>query len=457
MPQPMFRFDEEEAHTVDSQSGPPDYEVLELSDEEFVDQPGPTVLLGTSSASHGLHSFHLSARRKSSVLRRMSVGSILSQQSHEFTIKSYDTGKFNLEPEPQAAKVNISEFEPIKALGQGAYGKVILVKRKSTGQLFAQKELKKASVIVNKQVERTMAERTILAQISNHPNIVKLFYALHDHEKVYLLLEYIPGGELFRHLAQRRVFSESVSAFYTAQMALALKHLHGLGIVYRDLKPENCLLDSRGFLVLTDFGLSKESDETVSDKGFCKSIIGTPEYMAPEVLRGEDYSYGVDWWSLGAVLFDMITGNPPFTGNSHKAISDKIIRSKVAYPTYLSAYAKTLLSRLLNKNPAKRLGDDRWDDFKKERFFREIHWGKLFDQDPSIVPPIIPSISNPELAENFDEMFTSMKLSSFEEGSNIDIHPGPINIQENTVEYFNGFSYTAKGSFVNAYMRDHST
>ncbi|GME88159.1 unnamed protein product [Ambrosiozyma monospora] len=258
----------------------------------------------------------------------------------------------------------ISDFKPIKVLGQGAYGKVVLVQNKNTGLLFAQKELKKASIIVDgKTAERTKSERDILASVTEHQNIVKLFYALHDSRKLYLILEYIPGGELFQYLAKEKFLSERSASFYVAQMALALKHLHGLGIVYRDLKPENCLLDKDGYLVLTDFGLAKQST-TQDSENWCNSIIGTPEYCSPEVLRGEDYGTKTDWWSLGCVMYDMLTGAPPFTGNNHKDIIDKILKKKPKYPNYITSDAKGLLNKLINKNVNKRFDvDNQWQNY----------------------------------------------------------------------------------------------
>ncbi|GMF06141.1 unnamed protein product [Ambrosiozyma monospora] len=160
-------------------------------------------------------------------------------------------------------------------------------------------------------------------------------------------------------------------------MILALRHLHiNAGVIYRDLKPENCMLNGKGHLVLTDFGLSKVSDE-------CTSMFGTAQYMAPEIIKGEKYDSQCDWWSLGAVMFDMLTGSPPFTGNNNKKIMDKIVSQKVKYPFYLSQDARDLLGKFLNKNPNKRLNCDTDFDKKvrKHRFFRFINWDHLINQD----------------------------------------------------------------------------
>lgn len=308
-------------------------------------------------------------------------------------------------------KMSADDFEPIKCLGKGSYGTVLLVRQLSTGRLFAQKTFKKASITVHKKlIEQTKTERNILESVNRHPFIVNFYYAFQDHEKLYLILEYAQGGELFHHLEAERMFSEDVAAFYMAEMVLALDHLHrSVGVIYRDLKPENCLLDHEGHLLLTDFGLSKV---TLDDESPCRSILGTPEYMAPEVIEGKEYGAAVDWWSLGALGFDLLTGSPPFTGNNNAKIQEKILKQKLALPFYLSADAKDLLTRLLRKDPKKRLGYNMAKDMqtiRNHRFFRKINWKKL--QARELEPPIQPLITDPELAENFNQEFTDLPLS----------------------------------------------
>lgn len=313
-------------------------------------------------------------------------------------------------------KPKLEYFEPIKVLGQGSYGKVLLVREKATGRLFAQKQLKKASLVINetneihkKNYERTLNEKTILEQVS-HPNIVKLYYAFQDNDKVYLILEYLDGGELFHHLAEQKYMSEKDASFYIAQIIVALRYLHlNLKVIYRDLKPENCMLNSAGMLVLTDFGLSK-----VSDGDSRHSMIGTAQYMAPEVIKGEDYDFSVDWWSLGCVAYDMLTGGPPFTGHTNEKIMDKVIHSKkyLKFPFYLSLDAKDLLRKLLQSNPEKRIDiDGDFELLKKHRFFRYLNWDDILDPSSETLPPILPVITEPILAENFDEEFTSMPFT----------------------------------------------
>ncbi|OAA73308.1 serine/threonine-protein kinase psk1 [Cordyceps fumosorosea ARSEF 2679] len=352
-------------------------------------------------------------------------------------------------------KMTADEFEPLRCLGKGTYGTVLLVKQRSTGKLYAQKQLKKASLVVHRKlVEQTKTERQILESVNRHPFVVKLFYAFQDHEKLYLILEYGQGGELFTHLSTEKMFSEDVAAFYMAEMLLAISHLHtNLGVVYRDLKPENCLLDADGHLLLTDFGLSKVSAKESSDS--CNSFLGTVEYMAPEVILGKKYGKAVDWWSFGALGYDLMTGNPPFRGGNHAKIQDNIVKQKLSLPYFLSADAKDLLTRLLRKDPHKRLGSNMPKDLqalKGHRFFRKIDWKRLAARD--VEPPIQPMITDPELAENFAPEFTDLPLSP----SLIAVPPQPWAIPPSTKDgafakddVFGGFSFVASSSLLESH------
>lgn len=342
-------------------------------------------------------------------------------------------------------KPRLLDFEPLKVLGQGSYGKVLLVREMTTGRLFAQKQLKKASLIINENTneinqtnyKRTMNEKQILEMV-NHPNIVKLYYAFQDNNKLYLILEYISGGELFHHLAQERFMTEKSASFYIAQMILALRYLHGsLKVIYRDLKPENCLLNSNGHLVLTDFGLLKEVDGGSQRH----SITGTAQYMAPEIIKGEEYDYQVDWWSLGCVAYDLLVGLPPFTGSSPQKIMDKIVAAaeknnkQLRFPFYVSNDAKNLLRQLLQVNPEKRLNvDEQFEKVKKHEFFRHVNWKELERLNPEleIMPPIMPIITDPVLAENFDSDFTDMAFTPHTATSYLG----------NDILHLQGFSYT---------------
>ncbi|VUC33114.1 unnamed protein product [Clonostachys rosea] len=343
-------------------------------------------------------------------------------------------------------KMTTEDFEPLRCLGKGTYGTVLLVKQRATGKLYAQKQFKKASLIVHKKlIEQTKTERQILESVNRHPFVVKLFYAFQDHEKLYLILEYGQGGELFTHLNTEKMFSENDAAFYMAEMLLAISHLHNdLGVVYRDLKPENCLLDAEGHLLLTDFGLSKVSAEPTES---CSSILGTVEYMAPEVIQGKKYGKAVDWWSFGALGYDLMTGNPPFRGGNHAKIQENIVKQKLALPYFLSPDAKDLLTRLLRKDPNKRLGAGGLKDLqtlKKHRFFRKIDWKKLEARE--LTPPIQPMITDPELAENFSPEFTDLCLSP------VVTSRYPSLLSPSNDDPFGGFSFVASPSLLESHF-----
>lgn len=355
-------------------------------------------------------------------------------------------------------KMAARDFEPLTCLGKGTFGTVLLVRHISTGRLYAQKQFRKASITVHKElVEQTKTERMVLESVNCHPFVVKLYYAFQDHEKLYLILEYAQGGELFTYLAIERMFSEEVASFYMAEMVLALEHLHqNIGVIYRDLKPENCLLDAEGHLLLTDFGLSKVA---VNEEDRCNSSLGTIEYMAPEVILGKPYGKACDWWSLGALAHDLLTGSPPFTANNHKRVQEKITKQKLTLPYFLGPDAKDLLIRLLRKEPHKRLGYNMPKDLvtiKKHRFFRKIDWKALEQRE--LEPPIKPLITDPALAENFSSKFTNLALSPvvtsnpFDDGicgfNNAGV-PHDASGVANEAELFGGFSFVASSSLLN--------
>jgi serine/threonine protein kinase len=353
-------------------------------------------------------------------------------------------------------KMCAEDFEPLRCLGKGAFGTVHLVKQHATGRLYAQKQFRKASLTVHKRlVEQTKTERVILESVNRHPFVVKLFYAFQDHERLYLILEYAQGGELFHHLELERMFTEEVAAFYMAEIVLALEHLHhNVRVIYRDLKPENCLLDSEGHLLLTDFGLSKVALEEEDSR--TNSILGTIEYMAPEVVQGIAYDFSVDWWSLGAIGFDLLTGSPPFTGNNHTKIQQNILKQKLQLPYFLGPDAKDLLTRLLRKDPSKRLGGTTRHDLKTlkaHRFFRKIDWKKLEKRE--VEPPIMPVITDPELAENFSDEFTSIPLSPAVARAGMSVQ-AESSIAKSENDPFGGFSFVASKSLLenDAFMLD---
>ncbi|XP_054053891.1 ribosomal protein S6 kinase alpha-5 isoform X3 [Rissa tridactyla] len=315
-----------------------------------------------------------------------------------------------------AEKVGIENFELLKVLGTGAYGKVFLVRKVSghdAGKLYAMKVLKKATIVQKaKTTEHTRTERQVLEHIRQSPFLVTLHYAFQTDTKLHLILDYINGGELFTHLSHRERFSENEVQIYIGEIVLALEHLHKLGIIYRDIKLENILLDSDGHVVLTDFGLSKEflTDENERAYSFC----GTIEYMAPDIVRGGDTGHdkAVDWWSVGVLMYELLTGASPFTvdgeKNSQAEISRRILKSEPPYPQEMSALSKDIIQRLLMKDPKKRLGcgPTDADEIKQHPFFQNMNWDDLAAKKVSA--PFKPVIRDELDVSNFAEEFTEM-------------------------------------------------
>ncbi|ROT74847.1 putative ribosomal protein S6 kinase alpha-1-like isoform X1 [Penaeus vannamei] len=327
-------------------------------------------------------------------------------------------------------KADPSQFELLKVLGQGSFGKVFLV-RKITGQdagtLYAMKVLKKATLKVRDRV-RTKMERDILADV-NHPFVVKLHYAFQTEGKLYLILDFLRGGDLFTRLSKEIMFTEEDVKFYLAELALALDHLHSLGIIYRDLKPENILLDADGHISLTDFGLCKEALDDKKAYSFC----GTVEYMAPEVVNRRGHNTAADWWSFGVLLFEMLTGALPFQGANRKETMTLILKAKLGMPPYLSPEAQSLLRALFKRNPANRLGagPEGVEELKRHPFFASIDWVKLYNKDCE--PPFKPAVSKADDTFYFDQEFTTRTPRD---------SPG-VPPSANAHQLFKGFSFVA--------------
>ncbi|XXQ31943.1 Non-specific serine/threonine protein kinase [Plasmodiophora brassicae] len=305
---------------------------------------------------------------------------------------------------------SLDDFQLLKVIGKGAFGKVMLVRSKSDPkQLFALKQLDKSKVRNKGQSEHAMTERNILEYI-RHPFIVTMRGAFQTESKLFIVLDYCAGGELFFHLQRMGTFSEELARFYTAQLVLAIEYLHELGIVFRDLKLENVLLDAKGNIQLTDFGLSKEG---VADNVSARSFCGTPEYLAPEVLTGTGYGRAADWWSLGTLLFEMLTGLPPFYAKDSKQLFQRILTSRLRLPYHVSPEAGDLLQRLLSRNVESRIGssDDDAREIKQHCFFAGIDWDLLLAKE--VPPPFNPCDGlAPDDTSNFDIDFTNLPVAS---------------------------------------------
>ncbi|XP_077613539.1 ribosomal protein S6 kinase alpha-2 [Crocuta crocuta] len=367
--------------------------------------------------------FSVYLRRKS-----RSKSSSLSRLEEEGTVKEIDISHHVKEG---FEKADPSQFELLKVLGQGSYGKVFLVRKakgSDAGQLYAMKVLKKATLKVRDRV-RSKMERDILAEV-NHPFIVKLHYAFQTEGKLYLILDFLRGGDLFSRLSKEVMFTEEDVKFYLAELALALDHLHGLGIIYRDLKPENILLDEEGHIKITDFGLSKEAiDHDKRAYSFC----GTIEYMAPEVVNRRGHTQSADWWSFGVLMFEMLTGSLPFQGKDRKETMALILKAKLGMPQFLSVEAQSLLRALFKRNPCNRLGAglDGVEEIKRHPFFVTIDWNKLYRKE--IKPPFKPAVGRPEDTFHFDPEFTARTPTD---------SPG-VPPSANAHHLFRGFSFVA--------------
>eukprot|EP01016_Furgasonia_blochmanni_P007664 TRINITY_DN1306_c0_g4_i1.p1 TRINITY_DN1306_c0_g4~~TRINITY_DN1306_c0_g4_i1.p1 ORF type:complete len:297 (+),score=57.83 TRINITY_DN1306_c0_g4_i1:183-1073(+) len=262
----------------------------------------------------------------------------------------------------------------------------------------------------------------------DHPFIVKLAYAFQNERKLYFALEYCPGGELFNVLQKKRRFSEDVARFYAAQIVLALEHLHSKDVVYRDLKPENVLIDKDGYIRITDFGLSKENIQ--GNKG-ANSVCGTPEYLAPEVLFKMGHGKAVDWWTLGAILYEMLTGLPPFYTSSREELFERIKFGALKYPSYLSPEVRDLMEGLFRKDPERRLGggEDDARPIKTHSWFASIDWDAILQK--KLRAPFVPVLKSELDVSNFDAEFTEIPLDSFNEST----------FDSLKIKNFDGFSY----------------
>jgi len=308
--------------------------------------------------------------------------------------------------EVKTAKKSFENFDFIKVLGRGTFGKVVLCREKASSTLYAIKILKKQVIISKGEVEHTMTENKVL-QTAKHPFIVGLKYSFTTQDRLCFVMEYVNGGELFVHLRNERAFTEERARFYSAEITSAIGYLHGRGIVYRDIKLENLLLDRDGHIKIADFGLCKENlnaDDTTST--FC----GTPEYLAPEIIEDSDYGLAVDWWGVGCVTYEMLCGKLPFYSRDQSLLFDLILGGQLKFPPGLNATARSLLAGLLTKEPSKRLGSgvNGSQDVKNHEFFASISWADL--EKKRLKPPFKPQVSSDLDTRYFDSEFTGQSV-----------------------------------------------
>ncbi|CAI4306114.1 BFH_collapsed_G0006270.mRNA.1.CDS.1 [Saccharomyces cerevisiae] len=330
-----------------------------------------------------------------------SLGDIVEpRRSRRLRTKSFGNKFQDITVEPQS-------FEKIRLLGQGDVGKVYLVRERDTNQIFALKVLNKHEMIKRKKIKRVLTEQEILAT-SDHPFIVTLYHSFQTKDYLYLCMEYCMGGEFFRALQTRKskCIAEEDAKFYASEVVAALEYLHLLGFIYRDLKPENILLHQSGHVMLSDFDLSIQAtgskkptmkDSTYLDTKICSdgfrtnSFVGTEEYLAPEVIRGNGHTAAVDWWTLGILIYEMLFGCTPFKGDNSNETFSNILTKDVKFPhdKEVSKNCKDLIKKLLNKKEAKRLGSKSGAaDIKRHPFFKKVQWSFLRNQDPPLIPAL---------------------------------------------------------------------
>ncbi|OQV11393.1 RAC serine/threonine-protein kinase [Hypsibius exemplaris] len=333
-------------------------------------------------------------------------------------------------PHKDGKKITLDDFEFIKVLGKGTFGKVILCREKATRAIYALKILKKEVIIAKDEVAHTLTENRVL-QTCRHPFITQLKYSFQTNDRLCFVMEYVNGGELFFHLSHAKVFTEDKTRFYAAEILSAIGYLHEQGVVYRDLKLENLLLDKDGHIKIADFGLCKEY---ITYGARTKTFCGTPEYLAPEVLDENDYGRAVDWWGL------MMCGRLPFYNQDHDVLFELILLAEVKFPKTLSPNARHLLSVLLVKDPSKRLGGGVGDyrDIQAHPFFANVNWDELVLKKYN--PPFKPQVTDETDTRYFDEVFT---------GESVELTPprigqlSAITEEAEGAPYFEEFSYHA--------------
>ncbi|PSK42454.1 hypothetical protein B9Z65_4368 [Elsinoe australis] len=334
------------------------------------------------------------------------AGGSLGQSGVEWNDIQYGTGSLRLGVkfvENKQRSLKIEDFELLKVVGKGSFGKVMQVQKRDTHRIYALKTIRKAHIISRSEVAHTLAERSVLSQINN-PFIVPLKFSFQSPEKLYLVLAFVNGGELFHHLQKEQRFDINRSRFYAAELLCALECLHGFNVIYRDLKPENILLDYTGHIALCDFGLCKLD---MKDEDKTNTFCGTPEYLAPELLHGSGYTKTVDWWTLGVLLYEMLTGLPPFYDENTNDMYRKILSEPLHFPgpEIVPPAARDLLTKLLDRDATKRLGVNGAAEIKAHPFFHSIDWRKLLDR--KYEPSFKPNVADERDTANFDREFTS--------------------------------------------------
>uniref|UniRef100_A0A8D0CK12 protein kinase C n=1 Tax=Scleropages formosus TaxID=113540 RepID=A0A8D0CK12_SCLFO len=339
---------------------------------------------------------------RNSIVGKPDLDSAVKQEAQQSDLELIATTEIRDEEQFQ---FSLTDFKCVAVLGRGHFGKVLLAEYKSTGEMFAIKALKKGDIVAREEVDSLMCEKRIFETVNSvrHPFLVNLFACFQTKDHVCFVMEYAAGGDLMMHI-HADVFSEPRAVFYAACVVLGLQFLHDHKIVYRDLKLDNLLLDTEGYVKIADFGLCKEG---MGFRDRTSTFCGTPEFLAPEVLTETSYTRAVDWWGLGVLIFEMLVGESPFPGDDEEEVFDSIVNDEVRYPRFLSTEAISIMRRLLRRNPERRLGAGERDaeEVKKHPFFRNVDWSGLLAKKAR--PPFVPIIQGREDVSNFDDEFTS--------------------------------------------------
>ncbi|XP_036327473.1 cAMP-dependent protein kinase catalytic subunit 3-like, partial [Rhagoletis pomonella] len=293
-------------------------------------------------------------------------------------------------------KYHLDDFQIIKTVGTGTFGRVCLCRDRVSEKYCAMKLLAMTDVIRLKQTEHVKNERNILREI-RHPFVISLEWSTKDDCCLYMIFEYVCGGELFTYLRNAGRFNSQTSNFYAAEIVSALEYLHSLQIVYRDLKPENLLINRDGHLKITDFGFAKK----LRDRTW--TLCGTPEYLAPEIIQSKGHNKAVDWWALGVLIYEMLVGYPPFYDENPFGIYEKILSGKIEWPRHMDPIAKDLVKKLLTNDRTKRLGNMKngADDVKRHRWFKHLNWNDVYNK--KLKAPIVPDVTSDGDTSNFDD------------------------------------------------------
>jgi len=331
---------------------------------------------------------------KKSKVKKKSSSSTPSKDKHDSELSEIEIKRQKHQFDKD---LTLDDFDIVRTVGTGTFGRVLVVKYLKTEKFYAIKVQKKSEIVRLKQVQHIKNEKNILTSI-DHPYIVNLLASFQDASRIYFVMEFVTGGEMFSHLRRARKFDNERAKFYAAQIVSAFAHLHKHDVIYRDLKPENLLIDHDGHVKVTDFGFAK----VVKDKTY--TVCGTPEYIAPEIIRSQGHATGADWWALGVLIYEMLAGFPPFFDEDPFGIYEKILSdAPIAFPSHFHKDARDLIRSLLQHDLTRRFGCMRngADDIKNHKWFSSINWKKLENREATA--PWQPPKQEPGSCGNYDK------------------------------------------------------